>query len=89
MYFINLPWTGLGVGLLALAAAWYGGERFILRQVRMLYQAAERLAAGDLGTRTGLAGERGELGQLARTFDAMAASIQRRIKEREGQGLLF
>ena len=84
MYFINLPWTGFGVGLLALAAAWYGGERFILRQVRMLYLAAERLAAGDLGTRTGLAGERGELGQLARTFDAMAASIQRRIKEREG-----
>ena len=50
------------MGLIALAAAWYGGEHFILRQVRMLYYAAERLAAGDLGTRTGLAREREEPG---------------------------
>ena len=61
------------VGLLALAAAWFGGERFILRQVRMLSKAAQQLAAGDLTSRTGLSQEQGELGELARTFDAMAA----------------
>ena len=33
-YGTRLPWTEFAVGLLALAAAWFGGERFILRQVR-------------------------------------------------------
>ena len=64
------------VGLLALAAAWFGGERFILRQVRVLSKAVQQLGAGDLSSRTGLLRERGELGDLARTFDAMAASLE-------------
>ena len=79
------PWTMLSVvvGLFALAAAWFGGERFVLRQVRLLYRAARQLAEGDLSSRTGLAHESGELGELARTFDAMAASLEQRVKERE------
>src|SRR3954467_4277137 len=74
----DLPWMLLsgGVGLIALGAAWFGGERFVLRQVRVLYQAARRLGAGDLASRTGLSRESGELGELARTFDAMAQSLQ-------------
>jgi signal transduction histidine kinase/HAMP domain-containing protein len=83
MYFIHLPLTGFVVGLIALVAAWYGGEHFVLRQVRWLSRAAERLADGDLSTRTGLAHERGEFGQVARTFDTMAATLQRRVEERE------
>jgi signal transduction histidine kinase len=79
----HLPWTGFAVGLFALAAAWFGGERFILRQVQMLWQAAQKLGAGDLTSRTGLAAEGGELGELARAFDAMAASLEQRVKERE------
>jgi signal transduction histidine kinase/CheY-like chemotaxis protein/HAMP domain-containing protein len=79
----HLPWTGFAVGLLALAAAWFGGERFILRQVRMLSQAAQDLGAGDLTTRTGLSQEKGELGELAHTFDTMAAHLEQRVKERE------
>jgi signal transduction histidine kinase/HAMP domain-containing protein len=82
-YGIRLPWTEFVVGLLALAAAWFGGERFILRQVRMLSTAAKQLAAGDLTSRTGLSQEKGELGELARTFDAMAASLESRVKDRE------
>src|SRR5438445_7570447 len=82
-YGAHLPWTDFVVGLLALGAAWFGGERFILRQVRVLVEAVKRLGAGDLSSRTGLAKERGELGQLARTFDAMAASLEQRVKERE------
>ena len=31
----EFPWTGFVVGVLALGAAWVGGERFILRQVRL------------------------------------------------------
>ncbi len=81
----DLPWTFLagGIGLLALAAAWFGGERFVLRQVRLLVRAAQRLALGDLTSRTGLADETGELGELARTFDSMARSLEARVKERE------
>src|SRR5262245_20371719 len=71
------------VGLVALGAAWLGGERFVLRQVRQLYQAARQLGAGDLSSRTGLANERGALGELARTFDSMAASREQRVKARE------
>ncbi len=82
-YDIELPWTGFAVGLAALGAAWYGGERFILRQVRILSKAVQLLGAGDLSSRTSLAQERGELGELARTVDAMAASLEQRVKERE------
>ena len=85
-YGAPLPWELFTLGLLALGAAWYGGERFILRQVRILYQAASKLAGGDLTARTGLSKERGELGELARTFDSMAASLEQRDREREQAG---
>ena len=82
-YGSELPWTGFTVGLVALVAAWFGGERFILRQVRILSGAVQQLGAGDLKSRTGLSRERGELGELARAFDAMADSLEERVKERE------
>src|SRR5579864_1701357 len=79
----DLPWMllAMGIGLLSLGAAWFGGERFVLRQVRELYRAARQLAAGDLSSRTGLAHERSELGDLARTFDNLAESLEDRVKE--------
>ena len=81
----DLLWTLLsgGIGLMALGAAWFGGEHFVLRQVRMLLMAAQRLSQGDLSSRTGLAREKGELGELARAFDTMAGSLEERIKERD------
>src|SRR5436189_3751159 len=81
MYWLHQPVIGFLAGLLALAAAWYGGERFILRQVSILGHAAQRLATGDLRSRTGIGSERGELGELARTFDNMAAALERRAKD--------
>ena len=85
LYVFNLGnWAGFLVGLLALAAAWYGGERFILRQVRVLLKAAEQLAAGgDLTSRTGLEDVKGELGQLAGKLDTMADSLEQRSRERQ------
>ncbi len=84
MYYTDLlPWTGFLVGLMALGAAWFGGERFIMRQVRVLSKSAQLIGAGDLSSRTGLSKETGELGDLARTFDAMAQSLQQRVEERE------
>ena len=81
----DLAWTFLagGIGLLALAAAWFGGEHFVLRQIRLLLRTAHRLASGDFSSRTGLSGEKGELGELAKAFDSMAQSLEERTKERE------
>ena len=82
-YALDVPWASFMVGLLALGAAWFGGEHFILRQVRALSDAAQRLAKGDLTARTGIKDRESELGQLANVFDQMAESLQQRIKERE------
>jgi two-component system, cell cycle sensor histidine kinase and response regulator CckA len=82
-YFIDVPWVSLTVGFAALVAAWFGGELFILRQVRALSDAAKRLGTGDMTSRTGLRDSPGELGQLAEVFDGMAESLQQRVKERE------
>jgi signal transduction histidine kinase/CheY-like chemotaxis protein/HAMP domain-containing protein len=82
-YTTNVPWPSFIVGVLALIAAWYGGERFILRQVHVLIRAVRRLAAGDLQARSGLQNAEGEIGQLAQKFDEMAAVLQQRQKERD------
>lgn len=79
-----LDLIGLGlVALLALEAAWVGGDRFLLRPIKALISATKRLASGDLGARTALGDQVGEVGQLARTFDQMAESLQRKEAERE------
>lgn len=65
------------VVLLALAAAWFGSDVFVLRRVRALTTAAQRLAKGDLSARTGLPHGSEELGQLARNFDDMAHELER------------
>ncbi|MCX6927985.1 MAG: HAMP domain-containing protein, partial [Verrucomicrobia bacterium] len=79
----HFPWAVIAAGLLAFGAAWYGGERFILRRVGVLTKAAQQLGAGDLSIRAGLSREPGELGELTRALDAMAASLERRDQERE------
>jgi signal transduction histidine kinase/HAMP domain-containing protein len=81
--YTGLFWAALCTGLLALAAAWVGGQRSILSRIRVLLRATDRLAAGDLSCRTGMGGARGELGDLARKFDALAAKLQERVQERE------
>jgi signal transduction histidine kinase/HAMP domain-containing protein/ActR/RegA family two-component response regulator len=82
-YALDVPWASFAVGLLALVAAWFGGEHFILRQVQALSDAAQRFAKGDLTARTGLEPTEDEFGQLAKVFDSMAGALQQRINERE------
>ncbi len=82
-YALDVPWASFAVGLLALVASWFGGEHFILRQVRALSEAAQRFAKGDLNARTGLEPTEDEFGQLAKVFDSMAESLQERMNERE------
>jgi PAS domain S-box-containing protein len=85
---IDQMWTrnlaGLALAaLLAGAAAWVGGNVFVLRRVETLLNTSERLRVGDLSARTGPPYGAGEFGQLARVFDQMAAALQQRETERQ------
>jgi len=81
----NMATLGLVAGL-ALVAAWLGGNLCIVRQIQTLVGATQRVAAGELGVRSGLPQGQGELHQLASAFDQMAASLdqahaRRRLEE--------
>jgi signal transduction histidine kinase len=78
----NLILLGI-VSLVAMLAAWFGSDLFIVRQVKALAGASRRIAAGEMSARTGLQHESSELGQLAKTFDEMAKALEQRHAERE------
>ena len=75
--------VGLLIALfLALAAAWFGGEYFVLRRVRSLAKATQAIMQGDLSARTGKPYGTGELSELARVFDQMAELLDQRDRQR-------
>ena len=78
----NLVLIGL-VSVLILAATWFGSDLFVLRQVNALVSATKRLGSGDLSTRAALPYGQNELGQLARSFDEMADSLQTLTRRNE------
>lgn len=78
----NLVLLGI-VTLLALIAAWFLGELFIVRQAQSLMVTTRRIADGDLQSRTNLSYDQGELGDLAHSIDHMARSLSQRERERE------
>jgi signal transduction histidine kinase len=69
--------------VLALGTAWGGTQLFFLRQVNALVKVTQQLSAGDLSVRTKWMPGQGELDQLARAFDDMAAALQRREQEQQ------
>jgi signal transduction histidine kinase len=76
--------VGFGfVFALALAAAWLGGDIFILHQVRSLLKATQRLTSGELDVQAGIPYSQGELGQLAHSFDRMTEALKQREAERK------
>jgi signal transduction histidine kinase len=77
----NLVWLGLAA-VVILAGARLVAERLVLRQTAALVAATKRLAGGDLRARAGLPDDRSELGQLARSFDEMAETLEARTAER-------
>lgn len=81
---------GLGiVTALVLAATRLGENLFVVRWVERLLSATRRLSSGDLSVRTGLRYGKGEMSELARAFDEMADSLERRVAERdEAEGSL-
>lgn len=69
------------VGLALLAMAWLWINVFVLRNVNSLLLATRRLASGDLSARSGIGQRKGELGELGRAFDDMAAALQRQTRD--------
>ena len=61
--------------ILSFLGIWIGGDRWLLRPISAMADAARRLGAGEHGARTGLRHSHSELGQLARSFDEMAALL--------------
>lgn len=80
----NLGWIAV-TALVAFAAAWFGGDLFILRQVSALVGMARELEKGNLTRRAGPPYERGELGRLAQTLDQMAVSLQKNAAQLQYQ----
>lgn len=73
----------IGAVLVALAAASYPLARSIASPVERLTEAARALGAGDLSARANVRA-RGELGELGRAFDEMAARLEALLRsERE------
>ena len=77
----NLLALALLAGL-ALALTWVISERLIVGPTTRLVGATSRLATGEFAARSGLRYEGGEIGELARAFDDMASSLERREAER-------
>ncbi|GAB4151020.1 MAG: hypothetical protein Fur0046_30280 [Cyanobacteria bacterium J069] len=71
------------VATLAIAAAWVGGDLFLIRRVKSLVSTTQQIRSGNLSARTEFVDEPGELGQLASAFDEMAETLEMREIERQ------
>lgn len=72
-----------GTGALALLFLYTAGRMLVVRPVERLVHAANRLGSGDLSARSELPYGPDELGRLARSFDAMAGSLDAAVRTRE------
>ena len=79
---IILAIAGIGAVLLFVLALAIYLARGVARPVRGVAAAAEKIAAGDLSPRVAIEGP-GEVGQLERSFNAMADSLARQRAELE------
>jgi signal transduction histidine kinase len=75
---------GLGSALLLILVGAVYVNRAVARPVRLTADAAERIAGGDLSERLPTDGP-GEVGQLERTFNTMAASLERTVADLEAR----
>jgi signal transduction histidine kinase/HAMP domain-containing protein len=81
--------TGVAATLLCALGMLLYLRRALLAPLRGVAGAAQRLAAGDLRARVGRRDGIGEVGELARTFDQMADSLEesRAVLERQNREL--
>lgn len=76
----SLLWTGLAAGAGGILLVSLMSRR-VLAPVRLLNSAARSLGGGDLSRRVP-ANDRGEVGELSRTFNSMADSLQKAEQQR-------
>jgi HAMP domain-containing protein len=67
--------------ILTLLMAWIAADLFVIRDVKALLGATERLADGDLSTRVTVSSSRGELNDLALRFNDLARGLEERRRE--------
>ena len=72
------------VSLFAVLIGWFGSG-VIVRPVRTLVEATQKIASGELSARVELQPGVAELQQLAATFNEMADSIEQRVQARTEQ----
>lgn len=72
---LRLVLIALGAGIVASAIGFLAADR-LLRPLRRLRVAARDVAGGDLTRRSGLTDRADEIGELGRSFDEMAGSLQ-------------
>ncbi len=73
-------WASVIIGLLAAILASVGLAFLIVRPLRSLARATERLRHGDYGVRSAIEG--GEVGHLAENFNALAAALEQEDQRR-------
>jgi len=67
--------------ILTVLMAWIAADLFVIRDVRALLGATERLADGDLSTRVPAPARSGELNDLALRFNDLARRLEERRRE--------
>ena len=75
----NLAFAVLAAAL-AMLAAWVFGKLMIVDGVKALVSSSRLLAAGDLRARSALSGRKDEIGELAQSFNQMAAALDDRLE---------
>jgi len=70
-----------GLTLLTLVVAALVGELLVLRRIRALVEATERIAGGRLDLGTGVPHDAGEIGRIAEAVDRMTAALRTRAAE--------
>jgi diguanylate cyclase (GGDEF)-like protein len=79
---ISFAYAQLGLfGALVLLAAWFGGERLILRPIRSLVRTVSRFGHGDLQARAANGPWMAEFEPLAAAFNDMARKLAAREQE--------
>ena len=79
---ISIAYAQLALfGLAVLLAAWFGGERLILRPIRALVRTAARFGRGDLSVRAAPERWLAEFEPLAAAFNDMARKLSAREEE--------
>ncbi|HVC36822.1 MAG TPA: PAS domain S-box protein, partial [Gammaproteobacteria bacterium] len=67
------------ISLFIILSTWWFSTAFVKRRVKPLLWTLQRIGAGELGARTGLAENRGEIAAIARSVDSMAENLEARV----------